>query len=71
MDLYSIEKTKDYTFFKFVSWYYQLTPRTIKFVKLLIFIMYSGGLFLIYHFCKKQIISLLFYIINLRFNFLI
>ena len=71
MDLYSIEKTKDYTFFKFVSWYYQLTPRTIKFVKLLIFMMYSGGLFLIYHFCKKQIISLLFYIIIMINSFFV
>ena len=33
MDLYSIEKTKDYTFFKIVYYYYQLTPRTIRIIK--------------------------------------
>ena len=71
MDLYSIEKTKDYAFFKFVSWYYQLTPRTIKLLKLLIFIMYSGGSFLIYHFSRKEIISLLFYLIIMINSFFV
>ncbi len=71
MDLYSIEKTKDYAFFKFVSWYYQLTPRTIKLLKLLIFIMYSGGSFLIYHFSRKEIISLLFYLIIMTNSFFV
>ena len=52
MDLYSLEKTKDYTFFKIVYNYYQSTPRTIKIIKILFFIMLSSLFFVIYHFSK-------------------
>ena len=54
MDLYSIEKTKDYTFFKIVYYYYQLTPRTIKIIKMIGFIMLSALFFVIYHFSKDN-----------------
>ena len=54
MDLYSIEKTKDYTFFKIVYYYYQLTPRTIRIIKMLFFAMLSSLFFVIYHFSKDS-----------------
>ena len=54
MDLYSIEKTKDYTFFKIVYYYYQLTPRTIRIIKMLFFAMLSSLFFVIYHFSKES-----------------
>lgn len=54
MDLYSIEKTKDYTFFKIVNYYYQLTPRTIRIIKTFFFIMLSSLFFVIYHFSKDS-----------------
>ena len=54
MDLYSIEKTKDYTFFKIVYYYYQLTPRTIRIIKIIFLIMLSSFFFVIYHFCKDS-----------------
>ena len=54
MDLYSIEKTKDYTFFKIVYYYYQLTPRTIRIIKMLFLIMLSSLFFVIYHFSKDS-----------------
>ena len=52
MDLYSIEKTKDYTFFKIVYYYYQLTPRTIRIIKMIFFLMLFSLFFVIYHFSK-------------------
>ena len=54
MDLYSIEKTKDYTFFKIVYYYYQLTPRTIRIIKIIFFVMLSSFFFVIYHFSKDS-----------------
>ena len=54
MDLYSIEKTKDYTFFKIVYYYYQLTPRTIRIIKMLFFVLLSSLFFVIYHFSKDS-----------------
>ena len=54
MDPYSIEKTKDYTFFKIVYYYYQLTPRTIRIIKMLFFAMLSSLFFVIYHFSKDS-----------------
>ena len=55
MDLYSIEKTKDYTFFKFISWYYQLTPRIIKLIKIIILILILTAFFALNHFTKDKI----------------
>ena len=54
MDLYSIEKTKDYTFFKIVYYYYQLTPRTIRIIKTIGLLMLSSLFFVIYHFSKDN-----------------
>ena len=54
MDLYSIEKTKDYTFFKIVYYYYQLTPRMIRIIKTIFYTMLSSLFFVIYHFSKDS-----------------
>ena len=70
MDLYSIEKTKDYTFFKFVNWYYKLTPRTIRLIKLLLFIFLIIILFVINHFSIKSKIPNYIYII-IYINFIL
>ena len=65
MDLYSIEKTKDYTFFKIVYYYYQLTPRTIRIIKTIFFIILSSLFFVIYNFSKDYENICIFIYINI------
>lgn len=66
MDLYSIEKIKDYTFFKFISWYYQLTPRTIKLLKLLLILLITSSFYLLYHFTQDILAIILYSLISLK-----
>lgn len=71
MDLYSIEKTKDYAFFKFVSWYYQLTPRVIKIIKFIIFLLLFLSFFCLNHFTKDKITLYVYIIVAINFVILL
>ena len=71
MDLYSLEKTKDYTFFRVVYYYYQLTPRTIRILKIFFFMMLFSLFFVILHFSNDSENICFFIYINISIELII